>query len=410
MHILIVSQYFWPENFRINDLALILKEKGHTLTVLTGMPNYPEGKIYKGFSWWKKRRDVMEGVAIIRVPLFARRESKSWQLVLNYLSFAFSGCFFGSWLLRKQKFDVVFTYEVSPVTVAIPAILISRLKNAPMCLWVQDLWPDALSATGAINSENILNIVRYVVKKIYHSCDLILVQSKGFIEPAVKVGAERQKIIYFPNWAEVLYRPIMLDASAKERTEVPSTGFVVMFAGNLGAAQSLDTILKAAVLLKGRDIHWVFLGDGRRRNWLDAEVASKQLHNVHVLGGRPMETMPGYFALADAMLVTLKDDPVMATTIPGKVQSYLACGKPIIGALNGSGADVIVESGAGYAVHSEDYEGLAYSVLKMSAASVTDLQQMSKCALSYYRDNFNRDTLVNQLDDWMHQMASIKKL
>ena len=409
MRILIVSQYFWPENFRINDLALALKEEGHNVTVLAGMPNYPLGKVYKGYRWWNKRRDMMQGIPIVRVPLFARRQSKSWHLLINYLSFALSGCFFGPWLLRKQNFDVVFTYGVSPVTVAIPAILISRVKNASMLFWVQDLWPEALSATGEIKSKKLLSIVGYVVKKIYHSCDLILVQSEGFFKPAVKVGAESQKVIYFPNWAETLYQPIVLKSSAKERTEVPCTGFVVMFAGNLGEGQSLDTILKAAKILKGRDIHWVIFGDGRRRNWLDDEVESNQLHNVHVLGSRPMETMPGYFSLADAMLVTLKDDPVMATTIPGKVQTYLACGRPIIGALNGSGADVISESGAGYSVPSEDYEGLASSVLKMSKVSDADRQKMGECALSYYKDNFDRDVLVNQLNDWMHQISSIEK-
>ena len=397
MHILIVSQYFWPENFRINDLALALMENGHTVTVLTGMPNYPRGKVYEGFSWWKNKRDMMENVPIFRVPLFARRESKSWHLLLNFLSFAFSGCLFGPWLLRKKKFDVVFTYGNSPVTVAIPAILMSYVKNAPMCFWVQDLWPEALSATGAIKSQKLLSIVGYGVKKIYRACDLILLQSKGFIEPAVKVGAERWKVRYFPNWAEVLYRPIVLDPAAKERTEVPSTGFVVMFAGNLGTAQALDTIIEAAELLKDRDIHWVFLGDGHKRLWLDAEVEKRQLHHVHILGSRPMETMPRYFSLADAMLVTLNDDPVIATTIPGKLQSYLACGRPIIGALNGAAAEVISESGAGYSVSAGDYKGLAKSVLKMSLKNPKDLQGMGNCAITYYSNNFDRKTLVSQL-------------
>ena len=408
MRILIVSQYFWPENFRINDLALALKEKGHTVTVLTGMPNYPAGKMYDGYGWWAKRRDMMQGIPILRVPLFVRRESKSWHLLLNYLSFMLSACIFGPRLLWKQKFDIVFTYQLSPATVGIPAILISRLKGVPIVMWVQDLWPESLSATGAIKSEKVLSIIGYVVKKIYHSCDRILVQSKGFVEPVVKVGAEREKVSYFPNWAEALYQPMVLELAAKERAELPSTGFVVMFAGNLGAAQSLDTIVKAAELLKDKSIHWVLFGSGRRKNWLEAEVQSKCLQNVYVLGSRPMETMPRYFSLADAMLVTLKDDPVITTTIPGKIQSYLACGRPIIGALNGSGADVISDSRAGYCVPSDDYQGLADSVLKMSELSTAELQEMGECALSYYRNNFDRDILVSQLDGFMHEMLGIE--
>jgi colanic acid biosynthesis glycosyl transferase WcaI len=408
LRILIVSQYFWPENFRINDLALALKEKGHAVTVLTGMPNYPAGRVYDGYGWWSKRQDVMQGIPIFRVPLFVRRKSKSWHLILNYLSFMFSACILGPRLLWKQKFDIVFIAQYSPVTVAIPAILISSLKSAGLIMWVQDLWPDSLSAAGAIRSEKILSIVGYVVKWIYHKCDRILVQSKGFIEPAVKVGAEREKVSYFPNWAEALYQPMVLEPSARECTELPSTGFVVMFAGNFGVAQSLDTIVKAAELLRDKNIHWVLLGDGRRRSWLDSEVQSKCLKNVHVLGGRPMETMPRYFSLADAMLVTLKDDPVMTATIPGKVQSYLACGKPIIGALNGSGAAVISDSRAGYCVPSDDYQGLANSVLKMSELSAAELQEMGECSLSYYRNNFDRDMLVSQLDGCMHEMLGIK--
>jgi len=405
MRILIVSQYFWPENFRISDLALALKERGHEVTVLTGMPNYPDGKLYDGYSWWKKRRETMQGISLVRVPLFVRRESRSWQLVLNYFSFVFSACLFAPWLLRKKPFDVIFTYEVSPVTVGIPAILLSRLKNAPMLFWVQDLWPETLSAMGAIKSPRILSAVGFMVKNIYHGCDRILVQSKGFVEPAVAVGAEKAKIKYFPNWAESLYQPKELAPSAKERVEVPNTGFVVMFAGNLGVAQSLDTIITAAELLKEEDIHWIFLGDGRRRARLQDEVKGKQLNKVYLLGSRPMETMPAYFSLADVMLVTLKDNPVMAATIPGKVQSYLACGRPVIGALNGSGAVVIEESGAGYCVDSGDAAGLAAAVLKMSKLSEGERKMMGESALRYYKENFDRDMLISQLEKWMQEMS-----
>ncbi|ATX80273.1 Glycosyltransferase involved in cell wall bisynthesis [Mariprofundus aestuarium] len=401
MRILIVTQYFWPENFRITDLAIALKDKGHEVTVLTGMPNYPAGKLYDGYSWWKNRRETMQTIPIVRVPLFVRRESRSWQLVLNYCSFVFFACLLAPWLLRKQPFEVIFTYEVSPVTVGIPAILMSRLKNAPMFFWVQDLWPETLFATGAVKSPRILSAVGLMVKKIYQGCDRILVQSQGFVEPAVAAGAEREKIKYFPNWAESLYQPKELEPSAEERLEIPSAGFVMMFAGNLGAAQSLDTIVSAAELLKEENIHWVFLGDGRRRGWLQSEVDNKQLDKVYLLGSRPMEMMSAYFSLADALLVTLRDDPVMATTIPSKVQSYLACGRPVIGALNGTGAKVVLESGAGYCVASGDAKGLAQAVLKMSQLSDAERDEMGLSAHRYYKKNFDRDMLVNQLEEWM---------
>ncbi len=407
MRILIVTQYFWPENFRITDLAIGLKAKGHDITVLTGMPNYPDGKIYEGYSWWKKRREIMDGIEIVRVPLFVRRESKAWQLAFNYLSFVVSGCLLAPWFLRKKKFDVIFCYEPSPVTVAIPAIVMKYVKKAPLLFWVQDLWPETLVATGAVQSSTILAMVKKMVKYIYRACDSILVQSHGFIAPAIAVGAKPEKVQYFPNWAESLYQPVDLDITAVERDEVPKQGFVVMFAGNLGVAQSLDTIVSVAERLKHEDIHWVFLGDGRQKVWLQNIVIEKALEDkVHILGSRPIETMPVYFSLADAMLVTLRDDPVMATTIPGKVQSYLACGKPVLGALNGEGNKVIYESGAGYCVNADDVEGLANIVLKMSQLSKDEREGMGKLAHHYYQQNFDRDMLIAELEGWMQDSCS----
>ncbi|MDQ6990295.1 MAG: glycosyltransferase family 4 protein [Mariprofundaceae bacterium] len=409
MRILIVSQYFWPENFRITDLAIALKEKGHEVTVLTGMPNYPAGKLYDGYSWWKSRRETMQDIPIVRVPLFVRRESRSWELALNYVSFVLSACLLAPWLLRKKKFDVIFTFEVSPVTVGIPGILMAKLKKSPMFFWVQDLWPETLEATGAVKSPMILSLVGRMVKSIYRGCDRILVQSQSFIEPVVVVGAEREKVRYFPNWAESLYQPVQLNVDAAERQEVPCNGFIVMFAGNLGVAQSLESIIAAAQLLKNENIHWVFLGDGRRRVWLQNTATEQTLDKVHILGSRPMETMPAYFSLADAMLVTLKDDPVMATTIPGKVQSYLACAKPIIGGLNGAGATVIDESGAGYSVASGDVQALADAVLKMSRLDAFERDNMGKAARRYYEQNFDRDTLVKKLESWMSDSCGINQ-
>ena len=239
-----------------------------------------------------------------------------------------------------------------------------------------------------------------MVKTIYRRCDKILVQSKSFVEPVVAVGGERNNIEYFPNWAEALYRPVELDDTAPERQLLPDDGFIVMFAGNLGEAQSLETIVDAAKKLRDEAIHWVFLGDGRRRDWLEAQQAAG-LEKVHVLGSFPMAQMPAFFSLADAMLVTLRDDPVMSTTIPGKVQSYLACGRPLLGALNGAGADVISESGSGFCVKSGDHQGLADAVLKMRGLSEAKRQRMGQAGRTYFEKHFDRDVLVDQLESWM---------
>ena len=406
MRILIVSQYFWPEQFRINDLAQELKARGHEVSVLTGMPNYPSGKLFPGYSWWGKKHDDFDGVPVFRTPMFLRRKGRGWQLALNYFSFVLFGCLLAPWYFRKHEFDVIFVYEPSPFTVGIPAMLMRHLKKAPMLFWVQDLWPESLSATGAVQSQKILAAVGKMVRWIYSHCDLILVQSSGFFDPAVRAGADRTKIRYMPNWAEMLYQPLTLPSDASERDEVPSDGFVAMFAGNLGAAQSLDTILDAAERLKEKPVHWVFLGDGRQRTWMEAQVKSRGLSKVHLLGSRPMASMPAYFSLADVMLVTLRADPVMTTTIPGKVQSYLACARPVIGALDGEGAKVIKESGAGFAVASGDAQGLAAAVLKMSEMGADERQRMGDAALDYYRTYFDREELVKRLEQWMEEASS----
>jgi len=402
VNILIVSQYFWPENFRINDLAIGLKMRGHGVTVLTGIPNYPAGKLFDGYSWWHKKREELHGIKIYRVPLFLRRESKGWQLSINYLSFLLSSCVLGPFFLRHKEFDMIFATNYSPATVGITGALFRRLKTAPMFFWVQDLWPESLEATGAIQSPRVLRLVGRMMKWIYRRCDFILVQSKAFFEPVIQSGADRERIHYFPNWAEGIFKPVTLLEDAPERKEIPKKGFIVMFAGNLGAAQSLETILDAAEKLKGALIHWVILGDGRRREWMQDQVHKRKLEQcVHLLGGRPVSTMPAYFSLADVMLVTLRSDPIFAATIPGKIQSYLACGRPIVGALDGEGARVIRESGAGFAVEADDGEALAKSVLEMCKMGSNEQRAMGDSAMTYYRQNFDREKLIDQLETWV---------
>jgi len=405
LRILVVSQYFWPENFRINDLMRELAKRGHDVTVLTGMPNYPGGKLFDGYVWRKKRHDDFDGIPVFRVPIFLRRQGKGWQLALNYLSFVLFGCLLAPWYFRKHAFDVIFVYEPSPFTGGIPAILMRRLKKAPLFFWVQDLWPESLAAAGAVKSPTVLKMVGCMVAWIYRHCDRVLVQSKAFIEPAVAAGADRKRILYYPNWAESFYQP--LPAADIQSVSLP-TGFKVMFAGNMGEAQSLETIVAAARELKNEpDIHWVMIGDGRRREWMEQEVQRLGLNDrVHFTGSFPAETMPEFFAHADALLVTLKADDVFAQTIPGKVQSYMACAKPMVAALNGEGARVIVDAGAGLAVAASDGKALADMVLKLYHMPVEKRQAMGERGRIYYEAAFERQMLIDKLEYWMHNIKN----
>ncbi len=408
MRVLIISQYFWPESFRINDLALGLKERGHDIEVLTGIPNYPSGKIFPGYGFFKKLNEDYHGVKVHRVPLIPRYNGKSWNLVLNYISFTLFSCFSVLFYLIR-KYDLIFVCQYSPVTVGLPAVIIKKIKKTPILFWVQDLWPESLSATGAVKSSIILNIVRKFVCFIYNNCDRILIQSKAFLSYLKNEGIHETRICYFPNWAEELYQPILQEAE-KLPTEINLPGgFRIMFAGNIGTAQDFRTILTAAELLRDNSkIHWLILGEGRMSKWVEEQISKRGLSEVfHMLGKHPVEEMPSYFSLADTMLVTLKREPIFALTIPSKVQSYLACGKPIIAALDGEGARIIEESGAGLVCPAEDPERLAQIVLEMYRKSHNERIEMGLLGRKYYETNFERKMLINHLENWMQEMVTI---
>jgi Glycosyltransferase len=333
-----------------------------------------------------------------------RRQGRGWQLALNYLSFVLFGSLLAPWYFRRNTFDVIFVYEPSPFTVGVPAIVMRRLKRAPILFWVQDLWPESLEAAGAVRSPTVLATVGRVIRWIYRRCDRVLVQSRGFVEPAVSAGAVRERTDYFPNWAEELYQPIELPANAPEHDELP-TGFRVMFAGNLGEAQSLETIVDAADRLRAvSDIEWVMIGDGRRMAWMKERVEELGLATcIHFLGRRPVEAMPRYFAAADVMLVTLRADPVFARTIPSKVQSYLACAKPVVAALDGEGADVVRQAGAGIAVPAEDGARLAEAVQALYAMPEEARRTLGVQGRLYFEKEFAADRLISRLEAFMLQ-------
>jgi len=405
MHVLIVTQYFWPEDFRINDLAVGLVEKGHRVTALTGIPNYPAGRFFPGYGVLSKRREIYQGIEILRVPLIPRGRGRSFRLFMNYFSFALLACAMGP-LLCRENYDVIFVYEPSPVTVGLPARAMKMVKRAPIIFWVQDLWPESLSATGAVSSRWILRIVERLVRFIYRGCDQILVQSRGFFQPIQRMGVDVGRIRYFPNSVEELYQPVSLENDATERGEVPD-GFRVMFAGNIGAAQDFETILSAAEALRSEsEIQWVIIGDGRLGVWVEEQVRERGLTGtVHLLGRRPQESMPRYFALADLLLATLRKDPIFALTIPSKIQSYLACGKPIVAALGGEGARVVVESGAGRSAPAGDANGLAKVIMEIYRLPEHERAAMGLRGRQYYETHFNREKLLDLLDTWMMELS-----
>ncbi len=401
MRILIVTQYFWPENFRINDLAAGLAERGHIVEVLTGKPNYPGGRLFSGYGALNPKTDSYKHIPVRRVPPIPRFRGRGWQLALNYLSFAISASLIGP-LLCRRKFDAIFVFGPSPITVGLPAMVLKKIHGTPILFWVQDLWPESLTATGAISSKRILSGVSAFVRMLYRHCDRILIQSEAFKEPVLALDVPPEKITYYPNSAEPLYHPVKLRKDAAERAMVPD-GFVVMFAGNIGAVQDFETILEAAKELRAyKDTHFVIIGDGRRFDWLKTQVDRRGLEDTfHLLGRHPMETMPRFFALADALLVTLRKDPIFELTIPSKLQSYMACGRPVIAGLDGEGARVVTISGGGVAAPAEDSAELAQAIKKLYEMPADQRSQMGAKGLKYFQANIEREMLLDRLETIM---------
>ena len=394
MRVLVFSQYYWPESFRINAVTRSLSESGLEVEVLTGKPNYPSGKVFSGYRAWGCEKENFQGININRIPLFPRG-SGGTRLALNYLSFIFSGLLLAPWMLRGKRFDVIFVYAPSPILQAIPAIFLGWLKGCSVVLWVQDLWPESLSATGYVRNRLILKLVEHVVRFIYRHTDLLLVQSRAFIAP-VQALAPGKPVDYYPNAVDDGF-------AAPVGGGLPfiaglDKGFSVMFAGNIGKAQAVEVIVEAARLLKEQsDIHFVVLGEGSRWMWMRQQAQQLGLDNLHLPGRFPVELMPGFMHKASALLVTLADQEIFKATIPSKVQAYLAAGRPILACLNGEGANLVTAAGAGIAVPAEDAGALADAVLRLYRMPRQERDAMGARGRLYCARHFAHDMLVDQL-------------
>jgi glycosyltransferase involved in cell wall biosynthesis len=396
MKLLIVTQYFWPENFRINDLALALAERGHHVEVLTGKPNYPTGKFIEGYSFLGKRSEVWNNITIHRAPLISRGRAGGIRLMLNYISFAFFSSIRAFSI--KGSFDKILVYEPSPITVGIPAIVMKWRKKADVYFWVQDLWPQSVSAAGGINNDTVLILLDKVTRWIYKKSDKILIQSEGFRKILHKQGVNDNKILYYPNSVESLFQVRLPKTEILNKLPM---GFKIMFAGNIGESQDFETIVETAKIIKAinPEIKWVILGDGRKKSFVEEKIEEFQLEKqVFLLGSYPVQSMPDFFACADCLLVSLKRDDIFSVTIPSKIQSYLACGKPILASLDGEGGRIVEEAGAGLVSEAESPQQLAEQVLNLFGKSKEDREVMGIKARNYFEANFERELLTSRLE------------
>lgn len=403
MKILVVCQYFYPEEFKVNELVEGLVKRGNEVTVLTGKPTYPRGPYPKGYKFLGVQKEEYKGAKIIRLPELTRGTGGIIGVVKSLFSFLISS----SWYAKHHDIeaDAILCFQLSPVTMANAALIYKRKLNVKLVHWVQDLWPESVTATTPLKGGPIISLLEKFVTKIYKQSDVILVQSKAFEKSICSKGGFKNKLIFAPNWAESSF--IGADTSIDENFPLQpnSSEFRVMFAGNIGEAQDFENIIKAANLTKDiPQIKWIIVGDGRARENSEKEVSRLGLNDtVKFLGRHPVETMPKFFAMADAMLVTLKDEFIFSLTIPSKTQAYMASGKPILTMINGAGNDVVEDAKCGLTANAEDYETLAANVRKMYGMSKEELEEMGKAAKAYYDKNFAKDMVIDRVNDVLYQ-------
>lgn len=405
--ILFISQYFYPESFRGNDIAFHWAEQGHDVHVICGIPNYPDGRFYDGYGLGKRRTEVVNGVEVTRLAIFPRGKGRL-SLILNYFSYFIVAWVYVLFHAFRHKYDLVFCQQLSPVMISSPAVLYKKLCHVPLYTWVLDLWPESLSAAGGIGNKYILGFFRYFVKKEYKYSDKLLISSESFKQSILEYGDYGEKIVYYPQWSDSVdrrYKGVSLTEILRQRgldeaVVFDKKGFYVMFAGAIGEAHGMECNMQAALLTKEyKNIKWVIVGDGRVLPWVKEFVAEHGLEEtVFPLGRFPSDTMPLFFEKADVMLVSLNDSPLFNLYTPAKISSYMASAKPIVACLNGECTELVKRAGCGWRVASGDAEGLANLVVELSKMEASILKECGANGRKYYEQYFEKHTCLEKLD------------
>lgn len=392
-HILVISQYFYPEQFRINDMCQEWIKRGHKVTVVTGIPNYPQGEFYKGYGWFKMRKETWNGIDIIRIPLTARGHG-SVKLALNYFSFVVTGFFWSHF--TGIKADYVFTFEVSPMTQALLGVWFAKRRKIPNYLYVQDLWPENVEIVTGIHIKAVLGPIGRMVNYIYRHCDAIFATSPSFVTDIQKrCPGQESKVHYLPQYAEDFYKPV-----ARQSEVEGSKTFKISFTGNIGKAQGLEILPKTAALLKGKaDVNFTIVGDGRNKVELLKQIEQNGVGEMFTLVDRqPAEKIPAILAECDAAFISFMDTPLFTKTIPAKLQSYMACGKPIVASACGETERIVCEANCGVCAPIGDAEALARAILEIK--DNPELLQMGKNAVEYSKVHFSKAKLMDEIEEY----------
>ncbi|UCI34537.1 glycosyltransferase family 4 protein [Mesorhizobium sp. B4-1-4] len=404
LRVLVISQHFWPESFRINEVVESLRHQGCDVEVLAGQPNYPQGKIFEGYSAFGFGTETHpSGYLIHRVPVVPRGRGGGIRRIWNYLSFVIFGGLLGPYLTRTKRYDVIFVYAISPILQGLVGAVFRRIKGAAHVIWVQDLWPESLEETGFIKNRWMLAAVERLTGFIYRRADLLLVQSRGFIGKIQAIVGDDVPIAYHPNPGD---NPLAESASPESSSLKLPTGFNVVFAGNLGTAQALETVLDAASHIQDPEICIVLVGSGSRSDWLRTQIERRRLSNVVLAGRFPAEMMPRILAQSSALLVTLKRSAAFGLTIPSKIPTYLAAGRPILACLDGEAAEIIREANAGITIPAEDSFGLSEAMVRLKNMPEEARESMGESGREYFKSHFAPAPLARQLIDHFRHARS----
>lgn len=396
--VLIITQYFYPEGFKSNDMAVELVRRGYKVDVLAGIPNYPQGKYFKGYGLFSKRKEIWNGVTIYRAFQTPRgKKASGVGLSINYLTYMFCSTFWVLFFFVWKRYDCVIVHEPSPITQACAAVVLKKIKKIAFYPWIMDIWPDAMSSGGGIKNQQVLSVMTRFVQWVYNNSTKILITSKGFEELILRQGNYKDKLIYFPNWSDdVMAMPI------REVPQLPRDGFNIMMAGNLGSAQTIDKVMEAANLLKHRkDVRWIFVGDGSEKDYIEKYREKYHLEDtVYVMGRYPSNCMSAFYKQADAMLLTLKAKfPHLKAVVPARLQNYMSSGNPIIGMVDGGSAEIIRESNCGYVVPAEDYKALAELIEHKILLDVDNFKRKGINGRKYFEREFTIEKCISHLEN-----------
>lgn len=397
--LLVISQYFYPEEFRINDICCEWIKRGYEVTVLTGIPNYPQGKFYKGYGILSKRRETWNGVKIIRIPLISRGKS-NFRLVMNYLSFILSGFLWN--IFTKIKVDKVFIFEVSPMTQALNGVWYAKRRMIPCYLYVQDLWPESIESVTGIHSKYVIKPIEKMVRYIYNNCSIIFTTSNSFVKEVRKYTTkDYSRVIYWPQYAEEFYKPMELK---KMRTQ--ETVFSIIFAGNIGSAQGLEILPSVAKLLSEMkyNIKFILVGEGRCRKQLERKVEQDKVTNYFEFRNRVLpHDIPRVLAEGNVAFISFNDNELFSKIIPAKLQTYMACGMPILAVASGETEKIINESNCGINCKIGDITEIVDAIIKLKNLSKEDLSILGNNGRKYFEKNFNKKILMDKMDNYLNE-------